>query len=156
MYTQNIDGLDYKTGIPSQKLISVHGTLGRVECENCGAPYPSEQFLAALRTNIKDIYGRDTSAPTKSNPIPCLHCGSPHVKPATVLYGRNLPREFFDNKDQDLRDLLIVLFPPYIYTTQCVRFSGGKKHVGVDLKDAACCWRRRGLPGSILHRPTSP
>ena len=111
VYTQNIDGLDYKTGIPADKMIAVHGSLGRVECERCGAPYPSADFVAALKTNIKDIYGLDPDAPAESsgNGIPCGACGAAAVKPATVLYGRALPREFFRHKDTDLADLPLLI-----------------------------------------------
>ena len=109
VYTQNIDGLDYKTGIPADKMIAVHGSLGRVECERCGAPYPSVDFVAALKTNIKDIYGLDPDAPAESRGIPCGACGAAAVKPATVLYGRALPREFFRHKDTDLADLPLCM-----------------------------------------------
>lgn len=48
--TQNLVGLDYKTGVPAEKLISVHGTIGRVECENCGVPYPSAYCVRFTRS----------------------------------------------------------------------------------------------------------
>jgi len=110
VYTQNIDGLDFKTGIPHHLLVPVHGSLGRVVCEGCKAPYPSPAFCDRLREQIKDIYNIDPAAPPSSSPIPCLSCGKPLVKPATVLYGRNLPAEFFEKKAPDLQglDLLIV------------------------------------------------
>jgi len=110
VYTQNIDGLDFKTGIPHPLLVPVHGSLGRVECEGCKTPYPSPAFCDRLRESIKDIYAIDAAAPDASSPIPCLSCGKPLVKPATVLYGRNLPAEFFEKKEPDLEglDLLIV------------------------------------------------
>lgn len=88
VYTQNIDGLDYKTGTPTESQIPVHGSLGRVQCEGCKTPYPSPDFCDALRKNVKDIYGIDATAPTESTPVPCIKCGKPLVKPATVLYGR--------------------------------------------------------------------
>ncbi|EKX38920.1 hypothetical protein GUITHDRAFT_115023 [Guillardia theta CCMP2712] len=109
LYTQNIDGLDYKTGIPNDKIISVHGSLGRVECEGCKTPYPSEKFCSEVREKIKDIYNIDEHAPKESRPIECLSCGKPLVKPATVLYGRNLPPEFWERKDEDMQDLDVLI-----------------------------------------------
>eukprot|EP00960_Hanusia_phi_P059728 764271-Hanusia_phi.AAC.5 len=109
LYTQNIDGLDYKTGIPNDKIVSVHGTLGRVECEGCKAPYPSEKFCSEVRQKIRDIYNIDPLAPKESTAIVCESCKRPLVKPATVLYGRNLPAEFWEKKDEDMRDLDVLI-----------------------------------------------
>lgn len=113
LYTQNIDGLDFQTTVPCERIISVHGTMGRVECEFCGAEYPLEDFCSAVRAKVRDIYntGNDDAKPKISQPIPCLNCGLPGVKPATVLYGRSLPRDFFDSVADDLpaTDLLIVM-----------------------------------------------
>jgi len=64
-----------------------------------------------MRKNIKDIYKIDPTAPEESTPILCEHCGKPGVKPATVLYGSQLPTRFFDCLSQDFPgnvDLLIV------------------------------------------------
>ena len=35
LYTQNIDGLDYQCELPSDKIVAVHGSIGRVACEGC-------------------------------------------------------------------------------------------------------------------------
>jgi NAD-dependent SIR2 family protein deacetylase len=101
LYTQNIDGLDYQCGIPKDKIIAVHGSIGSVSCEGCNTLMPTDEFIAKVRSHIKDIYGVDGTAPEKSTPILCRSCNRPLVKPATVLYGRNLPREFFDCSDAD-------------------------------------------------------
>lgn len=44
---------DFQTGVPAEKILSVHGTLGKIECEFCGADYPISAFRDALKTNIK-------------------------------------------------------------------------------------------------------
>ena len=45
LYTQNIDGLDYQCeGLPAEKIIPVHGTIGRVSCEKCGAEQDHAAF----------------------------------------------------------------------------------------------------------------
>jgi NAD-dependent SIR2 family protein deacetylase len=95
LYTQNIDGLDRMTPIRPERIVNVHGSLDRAECEFCGATVDFGVFCEAVRRQIKDIYGADKDdAPTVSTPILCRVCGRPGVKPATVLYGRSLPDAF--------------------------------------------------------------
>ncbi len=101
VFTQNIDGLDYQTGIPSEKVISVHGSMGQINCEGCGQEMPQLQFNAAVKANIKDLYGIDPDAPKKSTNILCDKCHKPLVKPNTVLYGRSLPSKFFEALKED-------------------------------------------------------
>lgn len=99
-------------GIPPEKIINVHGTLGKIVCEDCNSEYPMDQFLIQLQKNIKDIYGIDLEAPKESKNINCLKCGKPRVKPATVLYGSSLPNDFFVFSGQDFPhhvDLLLVI-----------------------------------------------
>ncbi len=122
LYTQNIDGLDRQCDkIPADKIVNVHGTLARAACEGCGEEMDFGAFCEQVRTNIKDIYvttrgvsgggsSTDNSCNRESTPILCPHCHQPLVKPATVLFGRRLPEEFFAMAQQDLpeTDLLIV------------------------------------------------
>lgn len=110
LYTQNIDGLDYQTAIPVHKICPVHGTMRKVACESCGASMPFSTFCDKVRTNIKDIYGDDPSAPKTSTNIICEDCGNPTVKPTTVLFGSSLPDQFFANAQEDLpqADLVIL------------------------------------------------
>ena len=93
--TQNIDGLDYHTGIPSEKEVSVHGSMGQVRCEGCSTFIDPEEFKNSVRSKIKDIYCMDDDAPKQSTEIICPACNRPLVKPNTVLYGRSLPPEFY-------------------------------------------------------------
>lgn len=111
IYTQNIDGLDRQCeSIPADKIINVHGTLGAVACESCGASYDFDEFCIEVQTKIKDIYNTDTKAPAESSPIKCKSCGRATVKPKTVLFGSGLPIEFFGKSEEDMPacDLLIV------------------------------------------------
>ena len=102
VFTQNIDGLDYQTGISAAKVVSVHGSMGQIACEGCAASMDSNAFKTAVRTSIKDIYGvDDDNAPRESKEIPCEQCGRPLVKPNTVLYGRSLPPSFFSAVEED-------------------------------------------------------
>lgn len=111
LFTQNIDGLDYQCdSLPADKIVPVHGSIGRVACEACGAAHDLSSFCSAVRSNIKDIYGVDSGAPKESTPVPCPNCARNTLKPATVLFGSNLPAAFFQRKAADLggADLVIV------------------------------------------------
>ena len=91
LFTQNIDGLDYQTGISPELVTNVHGSLARVSCEGCGYEMPFDDFCAQVRTNVKDIYRTDPTAPAESSNINCPRCNAPLVKPNTVLFGGSLP-----------------------------------------------------------------
>eukprot|EP00804_Cyclotella_cryptica_P014801 CCRYP_015025-RB/>CCRYP_015025-RB protein AED:0.06 eAED:0.06 QI:144/1/1/1/0.2/0.18/16/4635/321 len=109
VFTQNIDGLTYAVNLPEDKIVSVHGTIGKAGCETCGQDMDFKNFCAEVETKIKDIYSPDLG-PKESNHILCQCCGNATVKPKTVLFGSSLPTEFFDKAAQDLptTDLLIV------------------------------------------------
>ena len=70
-------------------------------CEHCKSIYPGDEFRSAVRKYIKDVYQMDDAAPKESTRIECLECKNPTVKPATVLYGRNLPEAFHQCLDED-------------------------------------------------------
>jgi len=111
VYTQNIDGLQYQCeGLPAEKIVSVHGSIGLVSCEACGASHDFDTFCEQVRSSIKDIYNIDDQAPSKSSNIFCDKCQEPTLKPATVLFGGNLPEDFYDYTVKDLPtiDLLII------------------------------------------------
>jgi NAD+-dependent protein deacetylase sirtuin 2 len=135
LYTQNIDGLEYQCNqLPRHKIVAVHGSLGTIQCEGCGRDNDYDAFCDAVAAQIKDIYNDNNNTTTAttvediahapatpgasspaagtavvSTPILCEHCNEPLVKPATVLFGRNLPVEFFRCRAQDLPpDLLII------------------------------------------------
>ena len=145
VYTQNIDGLDRQCDIPSDKIISVHGTLSRASCESCGTEVDFDEFCNALQGSIKDIYNIDSSAPSESKPIQCKTCGKATVKPDTVLFGSNLPKDFFTKSEIDLpsADLLIVagtslVVSPanslvYRVNDKCIRAVFNNEEVGTEL-----------------------
>merc|ERR1712216_129817 len=145
LYTQNIDGLDYQTGIDSKKVCNVHGSIATISCESCEEPVNFEEFCNSVRQNIKDIYGVDVTAPTNSTSITCTKCGQPTVKPDTVLFGSSLPGRFFRLVEEDLHraDLLIVLGSSLVVSPanslvmrvldDCPRLVVNKEKVGEDL-----------------------
>ncbi|KAG8467337.1 hypothetical protein KFE25_000653 [Diacronema lutheri] len=95
VYTQNIDGLDLMTSIARERIVCVHGTLGRAACEACGHEADFDDFARRVRAGIKDIYDVDPSAPAASSPVACACCGALSVKPMTVLFGGALPADVF-------------------------------------------------------------
>jgi NAD-dependent SIR2 family protein deacetylase len=112
LYTQNIDGLDHQMYLPGDRIVNVHGSLAEIRCEFCGADYPSDQFRDEVRSKIRNIYNSaDPTAPAESTNICCLKCRRPGVKPATVLYGTDLPKRFFQSIRADFpsaSELMIV------------------------------------------------
>jgi NAD-dependent deacetylase sirtuin 2 len=111
VFTQNIDGIDRQCkNIPPERIVSVHGSIAEVCCENCNHQADFDEFCDAVQSNIKDIYKLDPQAPETSTHILCTKCQLPLVKPRTVLFGRSLPSEFFERIQDDLptMDLLIV------------------------------------------------
>lgn len=109
LFTQNIDGLDYQTGIRPDHVTNVHGSIAQIRCEGCRYEMPLDRFCEEVRIHIKDIYGIDETAPKESSNIKCPSCNKALLKPATVLFGSALPREFFDYcPDLEDVDLLIV------------------------------------------------
>ena len=96
VWTQNIDGLDLKAGI--EPVVEVHGTILRASCEFCAEVFPFPEYAALVKSNIRNIYdpASDPDAPKESINILCKKCGKAGVKPATVLFGRALPKEFYE------------------------------------------------------------
>jgi NAD-dependent deacetylase sirtuin 2 len=111
VFTQNIDGLDYQTGLDPADIVSVHGTMAQAKCDHCEHRVVDfASFQQQVRRSIKDIYHVDPNAPVHSTEIACERCGKPGVKPATVMYGQQLPEAFSEAcaRDCDGFDLLLV------------------------------------------------
>lgn len=73
--TQNIDGLHQAAGVPSERVVEVHGTLHEVECVACNARTPMTQVLQQV---------------TAGDPDPrCNACGGIQ-KSATISFGQSL------------------------------------------------------------------
>ncbi len=72
--TQNVDGLHRKSGLPEEKLIEIHGTNAKIECQSCGS-----------MSDPDPIYGQfgRTGIPPK------CECGG-YLKPATISFGQSL------------------------------------------------------------------
>jgi NAD-dependent deacetylase sirtuin 2 len=103
------------------------------------------EFCDQLQGSIKDIYGIDDQAPSKSSPIPCNKCGNATVKPNTVLFGSSLPDEFFTCTEADLpsADLIIIAGTSLVVSpanslvyrigSNCLRMVVNREQVGQEL-----------------------
>ena len=93
-YTQNIDDLDRRAGLTFPTLVECHGTFRTATCDKCGASFCVDE--------IKPMILNDE--------IPHCKCGG-MIVPDVVMYGDDLPEEFFDMLDSDFAecDLLIVI-----------------------------------------------
>jgi NAD-dependent deacetylase sirtuin 2 len=109
-FTQNIDGLEFQTGLAREKVVSIHGGLAVVACENCGKEMPAEEFCDEVRAKIKDIHGEDPSAPQESEHVLCPTCGAAMVKPSTILFGDPVAKGFetYSEAEAPEADLIIV------------------------------------------------
>jgi len=77
-FTQNIDTLERRAGIPGDKIVEAHGSFASQKCIDCWIPYDD----IAMKQNIKDCI-----IPT------CRDCGG-LVKPDIVFFGEALPPRF--------------------------------------------------------------
>ncbi|XP_064417425.1 NAD-dependent protein deacetylase sirtuin-3 isoform X1 [Latimeria chalumnae] len=78
MYTQNIDGLERKAGIPSEKLVEAHGTFSTASCHSCCKPFPAKIAQIEPFASIVDsarsyvprlLLNRDLVGPFKRKPM---------------------------------------------------------------------------------------
>jgi NAD-dependent SIR2 family protein deacetylase len=103
-----------ETPAGTKMILNVHGTLQEIECENCHdrSSFTLDSFCQEIQTKIKNIYdSSDPVAPKESSNILCPKCGKAQVKPATVMFGRSLPKDVFQylEKDSANIDLMIVI-----------------------------------------------
>jgi len=100
-FTQNIDGLEEKAGLPEKYLIYAHGTYKTAHCvgnelgRGCGKEYSQEWFKDKMVKMKKPI---------------CPVCRG-YVKPDIVFFGEELPISFWFGLEDDIPkcDLLIVM-----------------------------------------------
>ncbi|WP_030662084.1 SIR2 family NAD-dependent protein deacylase [Streptomyces cellulosae] len=73
--TQNVDGLHQLAGMPTRKVLELHGSARSVVCTGCHARGPMADALARVEAGEEDP--------------PCLECGG-ILKSATVMFGEPL------------------------------------------------------------------
>ncbi|RWS28062.1 NAD-dependent protein deacetylase sirtuin-2-like protein [Leptotrombidium deliense] len=94
VYTQNIDGLERRAGIPDARVVEAHGTC---YTSHCVEPSCGKEF------SLDWMKGNDQ--------IPhCDNCNA-LVKPDIVFFGERLPEKFFSSVDDDFSkcDLLLII-----------------------------------------------
>ncbi|CAG9321451.1 unnamed protein product [Blepharisma stoltei] len=92
-YTQNIDGLEIKVGLSTNKLVQAHGNVNNAHCTSCKKEYP----IARLREHMLE-----------KKPAFC-DCGGV-VKPDVVFFGENLPTNYHSKAELIVfADLLLVI-----------------------------------------------
>ncbi|XP_069760447.1 NAD-dependent protein deacetylase sirtuin-3, mitochondrial [Narcine bancroftii] len=113
IYTQNIDGLERKAGIPAEKLVEAHGTFATATCMVCHGTFTWDQLQGDV------MEGR----------IPYCSSCSGVIKPDIVFFGEQLPWTFHQSLiDFPLADLLIILgtsltVEPFASLSEMVRNS---------------------------------
>ncbi|KAL3984973.1 NAD-dependent protein deacetylase sirtuin-2 [Acanthocheilonema viteae] len=96
-YTQNIDSLEFVTGISEDKLVTAHGCHHTSTCLSCRAKFDLNWIANKIFVeHVKVAY--------------CDKCGGV-VKPDIVFFGENLPARFFNCSIKDFPkcDLLIIM-----------------------------------------------
>ncbi len=83
IYTQNIDSLELKTGINSEKIVFAHGNINEGKCSACHEKYSGEIVKKAVMNN---------------KVLLCKVCNYP-VKFSVVFFGEALPDKFYTHKE---------------------------------------------------------
>ena len=78
VFTQNVDGLEKKAGLPKKFLVNAHGVIDEAHCPKCRTDVDFKL--------LKEYVMRDEI-------LYCPTCKSP-CKPKVVFYGENLPYSF--------------------------------------------------------------
>eukprot|EP00116_Pleurobrachia_bachei_P001842 sb/3462104/ len=96
MYTQNIDGLEKKSGISSTRLVEAHGTMDTASCCKCFSAYsPHWTEKLILEKKVPNCRKKGCTG---------------FVKPDIVMFGEDLPKKFYlYPKDFEKCDLLIIM-----------------------------------------------
>lgn len=77
LVTQNVDGLHERSGVPPERLVTIHGSDAAVVCLRCGRREPRETAQARWESGVA---------------VPSCPCGAPW-KPATISFGQALVAE---------------------------------------------------------------
>ncbi|KAG6055939.1 hypothetical protein E4U17_002611 [Claviceps sp. LM77 group G4] len=83
VFTQNIDCLERRVGVPPEKIIEAHGSFATQRCIDCRKEFPDREMK---------LHVADATVP---------YCKDPHcrgiVKPDIVFFGEAMPTLFRDN-----------------------------------------------------------
>ncbi|KAF8305936.1 Sir2 family transcription regulator [Clavulina sp. PMI_390] len=91
-FTQNIDTLERRAGVPPEKIVEAHGSFATSSCIDCKKPFDDERMGRIIRG--EENAGKGHKARME---IPkCDSCGG-LVKPDIVFFGEGLPKNFFES-----------------------------------------------------------
>lgn len=96
LFTQNIDCLERRAGVPGDRIVEAHGSFATQRCVDCKTAFPDD----AMRAHVE-----------RGEPPRCVRpgCGG-LVKPDIVFFGEQLPPLFYDRSAEVGRaDLVLVL-----------------------------------------------
>ena len=82
IYTQNVDGLELKAGVPESKIVFAHGKITEAGCPTCKIVYDINILRDEYVMKDKIMY--------------CNYCRTP-IKPKVIFYGECLPCSFLLN-----------------------------------------------------------
>jgi NAD-dependent deacetylase len=94
LLTQNIDGLHQRAGVPDDRVVEVHGSIGDTECLGCGERRPMSEALARVHAGEVDP--------------DCDTCGG-LLKSGTVFFGQPLDPTVFGRAVESARDCDLFL-----------------------------------------------
>ena len=103
VYTQNIDGLERRAGVPPARLVECHGTFATARCVACTRAADPAAVRAAVMAGTRPLCAQPRGAEPGA-------CGG-LLKPDVVFFGESLPQGFGERSEADLGacDLLLVL-----------------------------------------------
>lgn len=106
-FTQNIDTLERRAGVPESKIIEAHGSFATSRCIDCQKPFPQDEMKAKIAE--------------KSIPH-CASCGG-LAKPEIVFFGEALPENFFKSiyalREADLLFIMGTSLTVYPFASLC-------------------------------------
>ncbi|KAH6980445.1 DHS-like NAD/FAD-binding domain-containing protein [Ilyonectria destructans] len=133
-YSQNIDNLEVKAGVPTEKLIQCHGSLGTATCVQCGYRMPGEKIFPEIKADknprcprcIQTLRATGGTLKRKRSACPegrrrrCSSDDSSYdteydiptacvMKPDITFSGESLPDELFIRLMEDRHDKVAVL-----------------------------------------------
>lgn len=129
VYSQNIDGLERRAGVPDEKLVLCHGSFlsGTCMSQTCRANFPAEVFVEdvmsgtvprcsrceerAMKKQKKGGWRRDGGMDDDESDDDDDDEAKGVVKPDIVFFGEKLPQRVEDSLEDDVykADLVLVL-----------------------------------------------
>jgi NAD+-dependent protein deacetylase SIR2 len=115
LFTQNIDTLESRAGVPRELIVEAHGSFATQRCIECGREYPDDEMRKkvdlgqvprcgdyALSEQLEGEGGKDENSTSQG-------CGG-LVKPDIVFFGESLPPLFRERAPMLHRaDILLII-----------------------------------------------